>query len=561
MFKKYRFYVFLFFVVVLAAFFRLPYLNTFPPAMIQDEVGIGYSAISIAETGMDEWGIKYPLVFKSFGDYKAPAFIYATALLYKIIGWNQVLPRITSALAGIFIVFLGGISVRKMFKSGEVGLIAALILAVSPWAIHLSRMALESNLGLAFFTAGLTFMTYANKSKLNLALSSIFFALSTYTFHSFRYTVVIFLVSLIGAHILMKSLKFKPNIFSIKTTVLILIFSSLLSMPGFLSKGATNRLDQTLLLTSEKQIRLYEHYENNCHNTFIKLNPKLTIVCRLKYNKYSRMVLIGTDSLLKHLSPGFYFFSGDTEPIRNPTGTGQFFAWLLPVWMIGSILMLKKFKDFYPVIIGFFVALLPSTVSGDPHATRLSVVIPFFLIIFSLGYLSLRKFFKKYTYFPYIFALLLFVSGSMYMAQYASDTYAKHEITGTYLSFAKKIAILSHEYIQKGYLVYADHDLYPEPHMYYAYWNNIDPKITQESFAAVYEESEGFTRPKKFGENLYFEEGSLNNQECEESEKMQTVFITNDEKPNRVPVKIIKDNTDLYNLVYVYEMGMLCREK
>jgi len=200
----------LFLVILgLAVLLRFPFLSTFPPSMVQDEVGLGYSAISIAETGRDEWGNSYPIVFKSFGDYKPPAFFYATALLYKLIGWQAVLPRITSAIAGVFIVLMGILWIKKMFKSDELGLVAGLILAVNPWTVHLSRMALESNLGLTFFMAGLNFMSSTKKSYLNMIAAALFFSLSTYSYHGFRFTVILFLSGLLLTTIGLNFCKYK----------------------------------------------------------------------------------------------------------------------------------------------------------------------------------------------------------------------------------------------------------------------------------------------------------------------------------------------------------------
>ena len=50
-----KFFIYLGLVLALAIILRFPFLNTFPPSMVQDEVGLGYTAISIAETGKDEW--------------------------------------------------------------------------------------------------------------------------------------------------------------------------------------------------------------------------------------------------------------------------------------------------------------------------------------------------------------------------------------------------------------------------------------------------------------------------------------------------------------------------
>jgi len=528
--------------------------------MVQDEVGLGYSAISIAETGMDEWGNKFPLVFKSFGDYKPPAFFYVTAILYKLIGWNFALPRITSAIAGIFVVLCGALWIRKLLNSDELGLFAGLILAISPWTVHMSRMALESNLGLTFFMAGLLFMTYSKKSYLKLVLSALFFSLSTYSYHGFRFTVLLFLGLIIISQLLINLKNIEKFIADSKNYFLILFFSTLMSLPGFLAVGATNRLGQTLTISSSKTAQIYEHKENNCHLTLAQIHPSLVKICRFKFNKFSKPFVIASDSIVQHLSPAFLFFSGDDDVGRNPTESGEFYVILFPLWMIGALFLFNEFKNNVVILAGYFSALIPSALSGTPHAIRMSVLIPFVLVAITLGYKYLRVFFKEIKYFFPILIILLFISLGWFSLNYVVDTYASHEISGTYLSYAKKSAQLSYEYIQKGYLVYADHDLYPEPHIYYAYWNRIDPKTTQASLGGFYTESTGFERPTQFGENLIFEAGNIKSLACNKEYITPTVFFTND--PIVLPAQhIIKDNTGSYDLIHVYELDAIRSDK
>ena len=552
-----KFFIYLGLVLALAIILRFPFLNTFPPSMVQDEVGLGYTAISIAETGKDEWGNSFPLVFKSFGDYKPPAFFYATALLYKIVGWQEVLPRITSALAGLFVVLFGALWIRKIGKSDHLGLIGGLILAVSPWTVHLSRMALESNLGLAFFFGGLFYLSDAKKSKLKVVLSALFFSLSTYSYHGFRFTVVLFLGSVLAVTVIAHLKHIRAHFAEIITLSIVLLLSTILSLPGFFIGGATNRLDQTLTLTSEKTLYLYNHYENNCHVTFIEIHPQLTKLCKLKYNRFTKPLLIGTDSFVKHLSPAFLFFVGDSDVGRNPTEAGEFFVILFPIWMIGILLLIKNYRQQLLLVVGYFIAILPSTFAGDPHAIRMSAQIPFVVAVLVLGYDYLRK---KYSNFSKIAIItLLFFTGA-YALMYGVTTYATHEGTATFLSYAKKIAVLSHQYAQDGFVVYADHDLYPEPHMYYAYYNHIDPVLTQQSFANIYEESTGFTRPTQFGNRVFFEEGNSKSLTCDSEYTQPTVFITND--PQKfTPTKTIQDNTNTYDFAYVYTIEAMRSEK
>lgn len=561
-FKKHKFLILMLMILGLTISLRFLFLNIFPQSMLQDEVGIGYSAISIAETGKDEWGESFPLFFKSFGDYKSPSFIYVTALLYKAIGWNEILPRITSAIAGCFIVLIGVFWIKRLFKSNELGLIAGLLLATSPWTIHLSRMALESNLGLAFFMAGLFFMSYEDKSHgfyLKLVMSSILFSLSTYSFHSYRYTVILFLASIIFGTIFLFYKKLKQKKLFLKKIFLILIFSTVLSLPGFFAKGATGRLDQTIILNSTDYKNLYKHYENNCHSTFIEVSPRLTFICKIKYNKFTRPILIGVDSLIKHFSPDFLFFSGDEGAFRNPTQSGQFFVFLLPFWIVGILILFKNFKKYYIFIFGYILALLPSAVSGHPHATRLSILIPFVLVVLILGYQSLNNHFRKFKYFSQSFIIVTCIFLVSFVLNYCVDTFAEHENTASFLSYAKKVALLEGEYVKEGYVVYADHNLYPEPHIYYAYFNKIDPRLTQKSFAQVYKDVAGFSRPKQFGDTIFFYSEDTNIfSNCRADNFIQEIYITKNPIEGLKPVTIIKDTTHQYAFAYVYEGSEIC---
>ena len=57
-------------ILVLSAVLRLYSLDEFPSGLNADEAAIGYNAYSLLRTGRDEHGNAWPIVFKSFGDYK-----------------------------------------------------------------------------------------------------------------------------------------------------------------------------------------------------------------------------------------------------------------------------------------------------------------------------------------------------------------------------------------------------------------------------------------------------------------------------------------------------------
>ncbi|MCG2691609.1 hypothetical protein L6272_02135, partial [Microgenomates group bacterium] len=103
-------------IMVVAAFFRLYHLSSNPPSLNWDETAIGWNAKTIFHTRRDEFGTRLPLSFKSFGDYKAPVYIYLTAPVVGLFGMNPVSVRLVSVLAGIagvYLLYLLGLELKN----------------------------------------------------------------------------------------------------------------------------------------------------------------------------------------------------------------------------------------------------------------------------------------------------------------------------------------------------------------------------------------------------------------------------------------------------------------
>src|SRR3990167_5517173 len=112
--------VWLSFVIVLAFFLRFYKITQIPPSLNWDEVAIGYNAYSILKTGKDEWGQFLPVHFKSYGEYKLPAQIYASIPGIAVFGLNELGVRITPVVYGTLTVLLLYFLTRALFGSAIV---------------------------------------------------------------------------------------------------------------------------------------------------------------------------------------------------------------------------------------------------------------------------------------------------------------------------------------------------------------------------------------------------------------------------------------------------------
>jgi len=197
-------------ILILAAVLRFYKLDKVPPSLNWDEVAAGYNAYTIANWGADEYGYRFPLVFRNFGDDKHPVHIYFTAIVVRIFGLSDFSTRASSAAVGVLSVFAVFLLARQLFKSDFAGLASALFLAVSPYAIHFSRGLWETNFALFFFIAGLAaFYVGLEKKSWLIPLSFGFFGLSFFSYHSAKIVVppIVLLLCLIHFKKLVKDKK------------------------------------------------------------------------------------------------------------------------------------------------------------------------------------------------------------------------------------------------------------------------------------------------------------------------------------------------------------------
>ncbi|GIW60389.1 MAG: hypothetical protein KatS3mg087_1455 [Patescibacteria group bacterium] len=164
--------ILLFIITLLGGVLRFYQLGQTPQSLTWDEVAIGYNAYSILRTGRDEYGNFLPTSFRSFEDYKSPLYIYGTTLSLAIFGKSEFAIRFLSALTGTLTIPLLALWVVKIIGKNNfsLALLTSLLCATSPWHLHFSRVAYESNLAL-FFCA--TILNFASALVSTIRQSSV----------------------------------------------------------------------------------------------------------------------------------------------------------------------------------------------------------------------------------------------------------------------------------------------------------------------------------------------------------------------------------------------------
>lgn len=137
-------------LLILGIALRILWLGRIPSGFFRDEAALGYNAYSIWKTGRDEFGMKFPLVFRSFEVFFLPAYPYISAPIVGLLGLSEFSTRLLSSLAGISALIFIYLIAKEIWNK-KVALFALLVLVISQWHIFYSRGAFEGNLALTFF--------------------------------------------------------------------------------------------------------------------------------------------------------------------------------------------------------------------------------------------------------------------------------------------------------------------------------------------------------------------------------------------------------------------------
>src|SRR5690606_31698514 len=160
---------------------RCLFIGTMPGGLNQDEASIAYDAWALLHSGIDRWGLSWPVHFISWGSGQNALYAYLSMPFIALGGINLTSIRAAAALLGVISLIL----IWRMAKARgrESEFIYLLVFVTSPWHIMASRWALESNAAPAFVLFGTYFLfRAAERPGLFLPLGSSLITLSVYAY-------------------------------------------------------------------------------------------------------------------------------------------------------------------------------------------------------------------------------------------------------------------------------------------------------------------------------------------------------------------------------------------
>ncbi len=443
--------------LILAIITRFYKLGTAPAGLYLDEAGQGYSAYSILKTGKDEFGKSFPIVFRSFTDFKTPVYIYLVVPLIPIFGLNAFTVRFPSFFFSILTIPILYLLINKLTKHRYLASLSCLLLAISPWHILFGRTNFESNAALFFYLTGLYFFYLGLEKPKWLIASAVSFAIAIPTYHSQR---IITPITLVLLFIRYRNILISKNY--LKTVILGLLIGIIISLPTL------SIINTPGFLARAKGLNIFTSRTKDA-SSFIN-NPFL-----IKTKQFASLYIT-------YLTPRNMFLLGDYGPRSSFPDLSTFFIWQFPFYIYGLyfLVKIKKMKELKFIVFSMFlISPIPAAVTGDPYSTirSLPLVIPQIIII-GLGIIELSNLFKKhYQKFAILFIGLIIISLSL-AKLYSSIIILNEYYRGYYWDYGWEQVVKTINKLDKNLPIIVDNARF-EPYIQIAFFTKYDPESFQ----------------------------------------------------------------------------------
>lgn len=381
-------------ILLLAFALRIWAVDRVPPGLDSDEVSIGYNAYSILMTGRDEYGERLPLAFRAFGEFKRPAFVYATVPAVALFGPTPLGIRLPAVVIGTAsVAALYGVA-RLLLRRTHLALAAALFLALSPWHLQFSRGAREVSLlllALLLLVLGLLLAVRAvrrapRRAGLGLLLAAGGFLLALYSYPGGL--VIAPLLALLFGRVFWGRLRRLPAGWVAAAGAVLALGLLPLSIQ-LLDGRASARAAQASLLADPVLHDLAWRRISRDHAAGVPwaLDLPELIAARRVAGAY-----------LSHFDPTYLFTRGDVNWRHRVSDFGELYLWDLPLLAAGALTVVKGRRRPPLLAIGGWLLAGPVPAAfaiEAPHAVRSIPMLPALYLTAAAGLPGLWRLLRR----------------------------------------------------------------------------------------------------------------------------------------------------------------------
>lgn len=468
--KKY----FLVIIILVAFILRFYKLGEVPPSLYWDEASLGYNAFSILKTARDEHGKFLPATnFAAFGDYKPPGYIYTAVPSVAVFGLNEFAVRFPSAFFGVLTVLVTYFLTKKLFEKENVALLAAALLAISPWHLQLSRGAFEGNLALFFSSLGIYFfLKFAGDKPLYIYASAASFLAAMYTFTGQRLFIPLILLVL--------AFQFRNQIRQYLTHVIVAtIVAAVLFWPLFVF--ATRTIEGRLRFN---EVTIFKDLEPIDRSTRYRERDDYSLVSSIIHNRrflYAREYFI---HYLDAFNPTFLFIRGDINPRFSTQEVGQLYLVEILAILAGIYFLFKANHKYAFLVIAWLLVspLGPATARETPHALRMISVLPTYQLIAAFGFYQLYQR-LKFKQLAAAFVIALYGAQFFFHQHTYYFHWAKNYADQWQYGYKQAVEAIKPLYNDADQIVVSKH--LGRPYIYFLFYLGFDPQKYWQSSQVV----------------------------------------------------------------------------
>lgn len=441
--------------MLIGTLFRFYELNSIPTSIHADEASQSYNAFSLLHTGKDMYGKAFPILFRANGSFQPPVYTYLTIIPVMLFGNTMFTTRFISALSGSLLILITFLFLRKYGfgnKSQKLkqALFGALAVAISPWGIHFSRLAVEGNLVVIVFALALYVLLESLKHRNYFILGAAIFGLTTHVYYSDRITAVLFLPMFL--------LMFWREYLNRKKEILVgFILFALILLPHLfiLKSGAlTKRLTQV-------------SYLNN-------ISQDSSTLEKVDYVSGQFM-----DHYLYYFSPKNLFFDSGQNLGRTTHDLSVFYPWFFVFVILGiSILYKNRTSNLVKIIVlSVFITPIAAGLTGDLfYPLRVLDFLWIITIIIGFGFLRFWDIIRNKLFSSSVIILIVIYSlFTFYVSYFVASKYEGVNDLGS--SFIKLMDVLENYSDKKVLIDYSGRTW--GAGMRYTYLYEVDPVFVQ----------------------------------------------------------------------------------
>ncbi len=513
--------IFLFLIILLATFLRFWQIDNYPAGFNADEASYGYNAYSLILTGKDEHGESWPIHLKSFADYKPAGTAYLAIPFIKLFGLREISVRLPSLLAGVASILILFLLIQELFGSYPLSLIASFFLSISPWHIHFSRGAWESNLGTTFMLLGVWLFLKGLKKPKFFIFSIFSLASSMYTYHTPRVVI-----PLLGFFLI---IFFRKQVFKhLKWVVICALIGMVLITPlvlSFFGPAGSARFSGVSVFSDVGPVWRVNRLRGE--------HPDMTAVSvKILHNRPIIYALRIGQNWLSHFGGTFLFVMGDGIKRSNPPEMGELYLFDFILILVGLYFLMKiRPKNYLFVFFWLLVAPIAASLTfQSPNALRAhNLVIPL-VIVSAYGFYHLLIYLKKkFSLSLFVVCLIFFILFISWNTAYYLHQYFIHYPKAYPEAWEYGIRELV-DYlwpIRNNYSKVYVTEQYDQPYIIFLFYLQYPPEKFQQEVKLTPRDKFGFSTVREF-DNFHFE--NINWDDFRDREKENILVCGTDEE-------------------------------